>query len=891
MDFSKREIKKRKNRIKSKRIRISHKMLMGIYQLAFLAVIILVCTGIMGSVGLLQGLFDTAPDAGTVNVVPSGYATRIYDADGKRIQTLVGENANREYVTLDKIPKHVQDAFIAIEDERFWTHHGIDVQGVFRAAVTGFRDNDFSQGASTITQQLLKNQVFEGGNEVELADKVKRKIQEQYLAVELEHQMPKEEILEYYLNTINLGQNTLGVQAASKRYFGKKADKLTISEAAVIAGITQNPSGYNPIVYPERNRKKRSVILSYMKQQGLITPQEYNEAVQDKVYKRIRIVNEKKQVGTGDSRYNSYFTDALIEQVLLDLKDDLGYTETQAYDTLYRGGLKIYTTQDSAKQQIVDKTVNDDKLYPPGTAMQLSYRLSVLHKDGEETHHDEKTLQRYFKRQGKTISIYFHDKKNANTLVKEYKKKMIKKSDRITGETVDFIVQPQVSFVLMDQATGEVKAISGGRGNKTGNRTLNRATGSLRQPGSTFKIVSAFLPALDTTGMTLATAKDDAEFYYPGTKRKVRNWYSSGYRGLTTLREGITNSMNIIAAKTLEEVTPKTSYDYLLNLGFTSLVENTTINGETFTDIALPMALGGLTKGVSNIELTTAFAAIANQGIYNKASFYTKIVDHDGNILINKQPTKRQVILPTTAWLLTDAMEDVVNTGTGTAVKFQNSSIAIAGKTGTTTKNVDLWFVGYTPYLTAGIWAGYDQNETQTNTAYHKNIWRTIMEKVSKEQEEKKTADTVIWEKSNRKSRGSADENVKIKLTEGDKKTGFQRPSGIVTETICTKCGKLAVDGLCDQAPGGPYVRREFFAKGTAPTESCDCHIRCRICLSSGRLATENCPPELITTRIYLQKEETGRTDDTPYIMPGGLANSICPVHGGSSKSRDKMGG
>ncbi|MDR1699978.1 MAG: transglycosylase domain-containing protein, partial [Lachnoclostridium sp.] len=624
MDFSRRETEERKNRLKSKGLRISHKIIILFCQFAFLAVIILVCAGIMGGAGLLQGLFDTAPDISKVNIVPTGYATRIFDEDGKRIQTLVGENANREYVTLDRIPKHVQDAFIAVEDERFWSHHGIDIYGVLRAAADGFRNNDFSQGASTLTQQLLKNQVFDGGNEIELIDKIKRKLQEQYLAVELENEISKEDILEYYLNTINLGQNTLGVQAASKRYFGKRTEKLTISEAAVIAGITQNPSGYNPITHTERNRKKRAVVLSYMKDQNLITPQEYSEAIQDKVYKRIRKINKSIQTSTRDSGYNSYFTDALIEQVLEDLKDELGYTETQAYDTLYRGGLKIYTTQDRDKQQIVDEVIGNEKYYPIGSVMQLSYRLSLLHSDKTETHYDETTLQNYYNNEkGMDISIYFRDKKEAKRLIRNYKKAIMNPSDKITGETVDFVIQPQVSFVLMDQETGQVKAISGGRGDKKGDRTLNRATGSLRQPGSTFKIVSVYLPALDTSGMTLATTKDDAEYFYPGTKRRVKNWYSTGYRGLTTLREGIINSMNIVTVKALEEVTPKIGYDYLLNLGFTSLVENMEIDGKTYTDIALPMALGGLTKGVSNVELTTSFAAIANQGVYNKASFYT----------------------------------------------------------------------------------------------------------------------------------------------------------------------------------------------------------------------------------------------------------------------------
>lgn len=851
MNFSRRPTEERRNKLKSKRTRIINKVIVTVYQLSFLAVILLTASGIFAGIGLVQGLFDSAPSIQSINVVPNGYATKIYDANGKLIDTLVGENANREYVTLDQIPKYVQNAFIAIEDERFWMHNGIDVRGIFRAAATGFRSNDFSEGASTLTQQLLKNQVFNGGQEVDFIEKVKRKIQEQYLAVELEHELSKEQILEYYLNTINLGQNTLGVEAASKRYFGKKTKKLTLSEAAVMAGITQNPTAYNPIMHPDRNKKKRSTILSYMKEQGYITAKQYEKAMKDDVYKRIKLINEKREASTKNSLYNSYFTDSLIEQVLSDLKDQLGYTETQAYNALYRGGLRIYATQDLKKQKIIDRIINNPSYYPTETKMQLSYRLSVMDKSGTEKHYDEQAVKSFFEKKKQNVSIYFTKKEDAKKYVRAFKKSVVKKGYKVTGEVIHFIIQPQTSFVLMDQSTGEVKAISGGRGEKTGNRTLNRATSSFRQPGSTFKIVSTFLPALDTSGMTLASVKDDAKYYYPGTKKEVKNWYSTGYRGLTSMREAIANSMNIVAVKTLVDVTPKTGYDYLLNLGFTSLVENMTSNGKNYTDIALPMALGGLTRGVSNLELTGAFAAIANQGVYNKATFYTKILDHDGNVLIEKKPTARQVMHDSTAWLLTSAMQDVVKRGSGTLVKFQSSKTPVAGKTGTTTKNVDLWFVGYTPYLTAGIWGGYDQNEKQTQTTYHKVIWRTIMEKIS----------------------------------DSEMKKAFKKPSSITSVNICTKCGNLAVKGLCDNAIGGSCIKKEYFAIGNIPTESCNCHIKCRICSASGKLATENCPSNLIMTRIYLQKDEKTPTADTPYVLPSGLANSICHIHQGRSTS------
>lgn len=304
--------------------------------------------------------------------------------------------------------------------------------------------------------------------------------------------------------------------------------------------------------------------------------------------------------------------------------------------------------------------------------------------------------------------------------------------------------------------------------------------------------------------MTLATVQKDEPYEYPGTKRLVKNWYT-GYRGDVTMRTAIADSMNVIAVKTLQQVTPKIGYDYLLNLGFTSLVDSyTDSSGKIFTDIALPMALGGLTKGVSNLELTSGFASIANGGVYNKPTFYTKVIDHDGNVLLNKAPSKvkeidingnetvtystptsKQVMKDSTAWLLTDAMQDVVKSGTGTAVRFDNLQMPLAGKTGTTTDNKDLWFVGYTPYLTAGIWGGFDASEKQTNTTFHKAIWKAIMEKINSRYE---TAE-------------------------------FEKPKSVISVYVCTKCGKLAPEGHY-----GSSYKKEYFAKGNVPTETCRYH-------------------------------------------------------------------
>jgi penicillin-binding protein 1A len=400
----------------------------------------------------------------------------------------------------------------------------------------------------------------------------------------------------------------------------------------------------------------------------------------------------------------------------------------------------------------------------------------------------------------------------------------------------------------MNQYNGKVLAIAGGRGQKAGSRTLNRATDSPRQPGSTFKILSTYLPALDSSGLTLGSVMDDSAYNYPGTHTKVNNWSGENYKGLTTLREAIYNSMNIVTVKTFAKVTPKVGFDYLKKLGFTTLVESyTDKNGKVYSDIQLPTALGGLTRGVTNLELTAAFASIADKGVYTKPIFYTKIVDHNGKVLINNKPKKTQVMKESTSWLLTNAMEDVVKKGTGARVRFQNINMPVAGKTGTTSNDNDLWFVGYTPYYTAGIWGGYDNNKDQAQTTYHKLVWRTIMEKIH--QKEKKISKQ------------------------------FERPNSIVSVKICTKSGKLAVPGLCDQALGGSTVRTEYFAKGTEPTEKCDVHVKASICTESKELATPNCPKNLVKEGVFLNKKETGVTDDTPFLLP----SKSCTIHNGQN--------
>ena len=733
MNYGKKEIDSKIDKINSSNKKVFNKIKLNVKIFAVIIVFTLILCAVFSGVGIVRGLTDSAPDINEENIMPDGYPSIIYDANGKKVQKLMGINANREYKKITDIPECVQNAFVAIEDARFYKHSGVDLQGILRAVFSALSDEKMTQGASTITQQLLKNQVFGGGNEKSFFGKVSRKIQEQSLAIKLESTIDKKKILEYYLNTINLGQNTMGVETASKRYFGKSVSKLTVSEAAVLAGITQNPTEYNPITEQQNNEAKRKIILKNMLDQKYITEDEYEDALGDDVYSRIQDINKEKRTSSyGD--INSYYVDAVIENVVSDLKQKLGYTETQAYNAIYREGLKIYTCQDQSLQKICDDVINNDKYYQKNTKSYLSYQLKVKKSDGETELYTEGDVRAFINdAHKKRISFYFKNRKKAEKYIKMFKKKNLDKHDKILSESINLIKQPQASFVLMEQSTGKVRAIVGGRGEKTANRTLNRAASSKRQPGSTFKVLSTYLPALDTSGFTLANVMDDAPYKYPGTNKRVKDWDSSGYKGLTSLRQGIVDSVNIVTVKTFQKVTPQTGFDYLLNLGFTTLVDRReTSDGQIYSDIQLPTALGGLTDGVTNVELTAAYAAIANGGTYIKPVYYTKIVDSKGNVLLQNSKSGKKVMKNTTAWLLTDAMKDVIKRGTGKKAAFKKIKMPQAGKTGTTSDNTDFWFEGYTPYYTAGIWLGYDSMFTQMSGSASKIMWRDIMEKVHK---------------------------------------------------------------------------------------------------------------------------------------------------------------
>lgn len=799
MNYGKKGIRRKQRVLHSTSVKWGRKFSLIITKLMLAGLLGVAVIGASAGLGVFKGILSSAPDISHIDVSPSGFSTFVYDSEGHELTKLVAADSNRIPVSMEQIPEDLAHAFVAIEDERFYEHNGIDIKGIIRAGVIAIKNRDLSQGASTITQQLLKNNVFDGWTSETTIEKIKRKLQEQYLALELEKVMDKDKILENYMNTINLGQNTLGVQAASLRYFNKPVYQLNLSECAVIAAITQNPSRYNPISHPEENAERRGKVLSHMLEQGYITQDEYDEAVADDVYSRIQVVNQEV---AEDSVY-TYFVDALTDDLLNDLVNVAGYNETQAYNLLYSGGLSIYSTQDSAIQKICDEAFSNEDNFPADTKWYLNYELSIEKPNGDIENFSSEMFKSYFKQEKSSFNMLFSSQEEAYEAIDTYKESVMEDGDTEIGEKISLTPQPQVSITVEDQSTGYVVAMVGGRGAKEASRTLNRATDTMRQPGSTFKVVSTYAPALDSAGLTLADVQNDAPYNY-ADGRPVSNWYGNSYRGLCSLRDGIRDSLNIVAVKTLTDITPQLGYDYLLNFGFTTLVDRMEINGQIYSDIQQSLALGGITKGVTNEELNAAYAAIANGGTYIKPTLYTKVVDHDGKVILdNSKPTSHQVIKETTAFLLTDAMEDVVTSGTGGSVNFGN--MAIAGKTGTTSDYNDVWFAGYTPYYTATTWAGFDNNAKLTGSEKNlaKVLWRAVMSKIHEELPNQ----------------------------------SFNRPAGIVSATVCSKSGKLPISGICDAT-----LKTEYFAEGTVPTDSCNIHYSGMVCAYSMLPATDECP-------------------------------------------------
>lgn len=714
-------------------------------------------------IGAYVGIIKNAPDLGLISVEPNVYTSIIYDKDGNEIDRLHGDE-NREYATLDQIPQYLQDAVVSIEDSRFYTHDGIDPRGIARAVfstITGKR----LEGGSTITQQLIKNNVTKVTH-----NDIKTKLQEQYLATKYERELTnqlgskeqaKKYILELYLNTIGLGHGYNGVQTAAMGYWGKDASELTLAECASLAGVTNNPSLYSPRASAEGNKTRQTIILKYMLEQGYITQAEFDQASAEDIYANMtNKTSDEISEAKATTNIHSYFVDSMFNQISQDLQDKYNITSTQANNILYNGGLKITATIDTNMQQIVDEAYKDDSLFPKvNYGYDITYLVSVEDSATGQAEHSE---YKQFARTRESAEQWVADKKASIQAG-------LSATQTILADKATYTPQPQSAMLILDYHTGEVKALAGGRGEKTVNRAFNRAVDSARQPGSVFKVLAAYAAGIDQGTITASTLIRDEPYkigdYAPS------NWWGKSYRGDCTVRVGIRDSMNILAVKAMVETGIDVCYDYLLNFGFTTLED----------DNHAATALGGLSNGVTQMEVAAAYGTIANGGEYRRPVLYSMVLDHNGNVLLENNSEPRTVLKASAAYVLTDMMRDVVKSGTGTKANFKNIKMPLVGKTGTTTDSKDLTFVGYTPYYVASIWLGYDRyddtvkNMNNVDQSAHLVLWRTVMEKIH--------------------------ENLEVK--------DFTKPEDVVELSVCKSTGKRANTGC------SAYT--EVFIKGTEP--------------------------------------------------------------------------
>ena len=826
MDYSESTNKRRKRRQRPHVVRLRNTIGVMVFRAVF-AVLLIGGFAVAGAgIGVYLGILRNAPQIDiSTDLRSTNSNSFIIDArTGEIIETLHGDE-NRQFALIGEMPQHLLDAFVAIEDERFHTHNGVDIRSMGRALHTNLT-SDRVEGASTITQQLIKNMLGLHRNDLI------SKLQEQYLAIQFENalierygsrEIAKEIILESYLNMINLGRNWHGVAVAARHYFGKDVSELTISESAVIAAITRNPSRYLPDRFPENNRYRQILVLDSMLRLEMITEWEHLMAVNDPVHDRVQS-GHIAEMASGV--VHSYFVDAVITQVVEDLVTQHNMMESQAFARVFGGGLRIYITQDSRIQRIVDDVFEDESVFPVELfEIDIEYLLSTRNEiTGQVSNHRRTGTVRNMDQVGPWIEAVQNELLTAN--------------DIILDDRYVLMPQPQAAFVIMDQHNGHVLAISGGRGEKTGNRHFCRATRATRSPGSQFKVVAAFLPGIDRGLFSAAyTIVDEPWTFNDGHSPPYTpgNWWGSSWEGPTSVRRAIYRSANVVSAIAFQQVGADVAFDYLTNLGFTTL-EGTLANGRTFRDTGASVPLGGLTLGVTQLELAAAYAAIANWGEYHRPVFYTRVLDSNGNVLLENGHNPRRVIRPPTAYLLTDMMRDTMRASgaTGHMANFGNRSMPLAGKTGTSQNVEDLGFTGYTPYFTASVWLGFDRPRTLPRGNAHLTIWSTIMGRVHSELELEPRA--------------------------------FTRPDGVITGSICRVSNLLPTDS-CRRA--GTVVS-DLFVVGSLPHTHCDGHRETWLCHISGLPVSDYCPHEFWIMGVAPASAE-GQDQDQAHT---------CPYHG-----------
>jgi len=655
--------------------------------------------------------------------------TRIYSSDGKVLNELFVQK--RVFIELDKIPEHMQYAVVSSEDRRFFEHWGLSMRSIARAVMINTLSLSYRQGFSTLTQQLARNLYKSVGFE----DSILRKVKEMITAIQIERTYTKDEILEMYLNTVHFGHGTYGVEAATKRFFGKESRYLTIDESALLVGLLPAPASYSPIHHPDRAIRRRNTVLRLMRDQGYIGKGEYEE----NRARTLEAVLDVPKRGTAP-----YFTE-YVRRILEKEDTALGIN-------IYRDGLKIYTTLDSRLQSIAEdaviKTVRDDQ-------ERLNKRLFKNREEFENLAY---------------LTIYEEDSI----------KMMLSGESKLYKDLRDKLLV-QCAFVALDPNTGGILAMVGGRPDY--HDQYNRAVQARRQPGSVFK------PFVYTTALDNGYPVTEQLLNQPvvlniqnmdGTwvKWKPQN-YDGSTGGLTTFREGLRKSMNLISVRMVQQ-----------DIAPADQVKQTAIRMGINTDIRAVDALALGTSEVFPIEMVSAYSALSNRGVYSKPFAITKIEDRYGNIIKEYYPDRKEVLSEETAYLMTNLMQTVMDRGTGGSARWKYKfNRPAAGKTGTTQGWSDAWFVGFTPQIAAGCWFGVDDFQVplgpgQDGSRAALPAWARFMK--------------------------AAHDTLELPIAQ------FEKPSGIKDKEICTVTKKLPL-------PACP-VETEIFKMGTEPTQKCKVH-------------------------------------------------------------------
>ena len=657
----------------------------------------------------------------------------------------------RKIISLSEMSDYLPKAYIAIEDKRFYSHNGVDVRRTAGAILGAITGTDRG-GGSSITQQLVKNITNQKARSG-LAGIV-RKMKEWSKAVQVERMISKDQILELYLNVIFVGgDNIHGVELGSIYYFNKNAKDLDLAECAFLAGINNSPNKYNPYDTEEDHSELiKTRTLTVLKE---MKTQGYitNEDEYNAAVAKVEAGLTFTKGNTSSNYSYSYHTQAAVDQVIKQVMEEKGLSRDFAEKYVYSSGLKIYSTQDTTIQARVEEETKKNKYIVSGKDI------------------DEKT--------GKL--------KNEHT---------------------------QAAFVIIDHTTGNVVGCSGGLGQREGS-TLNRATQSVRQPGSAIKPIADIAPALQEKVITASTVYDDVLTEFGGNYHPKND--GRKYRGLINIRQIIAYSQNVPEVKIMRELTPGKSIDYLRKFGISTLYK--TGEDKDKNDEHLPLAIGGISDGISPLEMAAAYAAIANDGVYIAPTFYTKVTDSTGSIVLTPTQEKTRVISEQNAYIVKSILKEPVNYGTATYCRI--NGIDVAAKTGTTDHSYDRWLCGITPYYAAACWYGYDKQEevkwSGTNPAGL--IWSNIMKDIHSTLE---------------------------------KKT-FTKPNGIVDAKVCKVTGCLAVNSCTD-------TYTEMFTQDNLPIK-CEGHGTQKICTESGKLANEYCPADKVQTQSYggtIPKEKLG---------------------------------